>query len=218
MKRRTFLASAAVPFLLAGQKIQRFPLKSLAGLETSHLKAEPVRYRGRDAIHTSGLPGTEGEPIAILAGSEFENGTIELDLAGAPPAGADESARGSVGIAFRVQSSTRFECFYLRMTNARADDQARRNHTLQYISVPDFPFERTRAETPALYESYADLQVGVWTRLRIVVSGVQAKLYLNGASQPSLVVNDLKLGQVRGKIALWSGRDADGYFSSLRVY
>lgn len=66
--------------------------------------------------------------------------------------------------------------------------------------------------------SYADLEVGVWTRLRIVVSGVQAKLYINGADQPSLVVNDLKLGRVRGKVALWSGRDADGYFSNLRVY
>ena len=79
-------------------------------------------------------------------------------------------------------------------------------------------FERTRAETPGLYESYADLEAGVWTRLRIVVSGAQAKLYINGSDQPSLIVNDLKLGQLRGKVALWSGRDADGYFSNLRVY
>lgn len=110
------------------------------------------------------------------------------------------------------------EYFPIGSEMPRADDQARRNHTVQYISVPDFPFECTRAETPALYESYADLEVGVWTKLRIVVSGVEAKLYINGASQPSLAVNDLKLGQVRDKIALWSGRDADGCFSNLRVY
>ena len=47
------------------------------------------------------------------------------------------------------------------MTNTRADDHVRRNYTHQYISVPDFPFERTRAETPALYESYADVEAGV---------------------------------------------------------
>jgi hypothetical protein len=214
---RLALVLSAVP-LLTAQKVEHFPLISLEGLKPLHLEAKPVHYRGRDAVHLSGTPKTEGEPIVILTNSDFENGTIELDLAGAPPAGAPDSARGSVGVAFHLQSPTRFECFYLRMTNARADDQVRRNHTLQYISVPDFPFERTRAETPGLYESYADLQAGVWTRLRIVVSGAQAKLYVNGADQPSLVVNDLKLGQVRGKIALWSGRDADGYFSNLRVY
>jgi hypothetical protein len=205
-------------WLLAAQKLQRFPLNSVKGLELQQLKAESVHYRGRDAIHLSATPNTQGEPLVILTNSDFENGTIELDLAGAPPAGASDSARGSVGVAFHLQSPTRFECFYLRMTNARADDQVRRNHTLQYISVPDFPFERTRAETPALYESYADLETGAWTRVRIVVSGVQAKLYINGADQPSLVVNDLKLGRIGGKVALWSGRDADGYFSNLRVY
>jgi hypothetical protein len=203
--------------LLTAQKAEEFPLSFLGGLEAQHLKAESVHYRGRDGIHLSATPETKGEPIVILTNSDFENGTIELDLAGAPPAGASDSARGSVGVAFHLQSPTRFECFYLRMTNARANDQVRRNHTLQYISVPDFPFERTRAETPALYESYADLEAGVWIRLGIV-SGVQAKLYINGADQPSLVVNDLKLGRVRGKVALWSGRDADGYFSNLRVY
>ena len=211
------LIMSAIP-LLTAQKAEEFPLSSLEGLEAHHLQAKSIRYRGHSAVHLFASPGTKGEPIVILANSDFENGTVELDLAGAPPADASESARGSVGIAFHVQSPTRFECFYLRMTNARADDQVRRNHTLQYISVPDFPFERTRAEEPALYESYADLEAGVWTRLRIVVSGVQAKLYINGADQPSLVVNDLKLGRVRGKLALWSGRDADGYFSNLRVY
>jgi hypothetical protein len=211
------LVMSTIP-LLTAQKVEKFPLSSLEGLQPQHLEAKSVHYRGRDAIHLSATLKTKGEPIVILTNSDFENGTIELDLAGAPPASASDSARGSVGIAFHLQSPTRFECFYLRMTNARADDQVRRNHTLQYISVPDFPFERTRAETPALYESYADLEAGAWTRLRIVVSGVQAKVYINGADQPSLVVNDLKLGRVRGKVALWSGRDADGYFSNLRVY
>ncbi len=157
---RIALVMSAIPVLTA-QKIEEFPLSSLEGLTPLHMEAQPVHYRGRDAIHLSATPKTEGEPIVILTNSDFENGTIELDLAGAPPAGAPDTARGSVGVAFHLQSPTRFECFYLRMTNARADDQGRRNHTPQYISLPDFPFERTRAETLGLYESYADLEAGV---------------------------------------------------------
>ena len=134
------LVMSAIPFL-AAQKVEKFPLSSLGGLKFQQLEAESVHYRGRDAIHLAATSKTKGEPIVILTNSDFENGTIELDLAGAPPAGASDSARGSVGVAFHLQSPTRFECFYLRMTNARADDQVRRNHTLQYISVPDFPFE-----------------------------------------------------------------------------
>jgi len=118
------LVMSAIP-LLTAQKVEKFPLRSLAGLEPQLLEAESVHYRGRDAIHLSATPKTKGEPIVILTNSDFENGTIELDVAGAPPAGASDSARGSVGIAFHLQSPTRFECFYLRMTNARADDQAR---------------------------------------------------------------------------------------------
>jgi hypothetical protein len=46
----------------------------------------------------------------------------------------------------------------------------------------------------------------IWTIPFCVVSATQAKLYINGADQPSLVVNDLKLGKVRGKVAF--GQDA----------
>jgi hypothetical protein len=40
---------------------------------------------------------------------------------------------------------------------------------------------------------------------------------VNGAGQPSLIVNDLKLGNTEGTLALWIGVGTDGYFSNLRV-
>jgi hypothetical protein len=126
--------------------------------------------------------------------------------------------RGFVGIAFRVQlGGSRFECFYLRPTNGRANDQLRRNHSTQYISHPDYPGYRLREETPGVYESYADLESEVWTPIKIVVSGIQAKLYVNGAEQPCLVVNDLKLGETQGQIGLWIGSGTEAYFSTIVV-
>src|SRR5204862_1132253 len=126
-----------------------------------------------------------GEPVALLTGSEFTDGAIEVDLAGQPAAGSDAGARGFVGIAFRsTPHATAFDCFYLRPTNGRADDQLRRNHSTQYISAPDFPWQRLRSETPGVYESYVDLVTVTWTHVKIEVSGVKARLLVNGSAQP----------------------------------
>jgi len=93
----------------------------------------------------------------------------------------------------------------------------RRNHSVQYISHPEFPWERLRKETPGVYEAYADLEPGAWTKIKIVVSGTKARLYINGADQPCLIVNDLKLGEAHGPIALWIAVDTDAYFSNLTI-
>src|SRR5262249_27218398 len=147
-----------------------------------------------------------------------KDGTIEVEVAGAPRAGADPGARGFIGVEFRLQpQASRYECFYLRPTNGRADDQLRRNHSVQYVSGPDFPWERLRKENPGVYESYVDPERGGWTGFKIVVSGVKARLYVNGADQPCLIVNDLKLGEGHGQIALWATTTTDGYFSNLTV-
>ena len=198
-----------------------FPLDSLTGLEAKNIKMEAANYRGRRCVRLLDQPSTAGpagQSAAILTESDFGDGPIEAEVAGSPRSGAIEAARGFIGIAFRVQpKGDRFECFYIRPTNGRADDQLRRNHSTQYVSEPDFPWNRLRQENPGMYESYADMQPGVWTKMKIVVAGLDARLYVNGADQPCLIVHDLKMGKTRGKIALWVGVDTDGYFSNLRV-
>jgi len=217
------LAVSAVVFSAAPRST--FPLDSMAGLELMNVKGEAATHLGRRAVRLIDEPRlipdnapAGGYDLAILSGSDFEDGTIDVEVAGAPRVGAAEGMRGFIGIAFRVQTgASRFECFYLRPTNGRADDQVRRNHTTQYISFPGFPWERLRKESAETYESYVDLEPGAWTKLKIVVSGVRASLFVNGANQPCLIVKDLKLGKTRGQIALWIGQDTDGYFSNLTI-
>ena len=158
------------------------------------------------------------DAIAILSDSDFKDGVIEAEIAGVPRKDAPQDMRGFVGIAFHVQSpELSFECFFLRPTNGRADNQLRRNHSTQYISQTEYPWYRLREESPGGYESYVDLAPGAWTPIKIVVSGVQAKLYVNNTEQPCLVVNDLKLGEAHGKIALWIGTGTEAYFSTIVV-
>ncbi|HWA58273.1 MAG TPA: hypothetical protein VG692_13520 [Gemmatimonadales bacterium] len=47
--------------------------------------------------------------------------------------------------------------------------------------------------------------------------GTRADFYVNGASQPALVVTDMKDSTRAGGIALWIGRGTLAYFSNLRV-
>jgi hypothetical protein len=182
-----------------------------------NVRLEAVEYRGKQAVRiTEDGMVRNGEAYAVVKNVTFHNGTIDLDLAGQPAAGVGEGARGFIGVAFRLQNS-QFEYIYLRPTNGRADDQVRRNHSVQYSSFPTFDFAESRRVAPEKYESYADLEPGVWTHYRITVDGTKARLYVNGASQPCLIVNDLKLGDASGGVALWIGPGTDGYFSALQI-
>lgn len=190
-------------------------------LELHNVKAEPVTYRGRKAVRiTDTTPSGPAEisSIAIVRGTSFEDGTIEVALAGDTAPDAPPNLRGFVGVAFRLRDSgSQYECFYLRPKNGRSEDQLQRNHSAQYISVPGFPWEKLRTEHPGEYESYVDLAPSEWTQVKIQVAGPKARLYVNGAAQPTLIVNDLKQKPQEGAIALWVGPGTIAHFADLQV-
>ena len=187
-------------------------------LEAKGATIAPINFKGRAAIQVNANPeAANATSYAVVKGSSFRDGTIEVDLAGQPAAAAGAAARGFIGVAFRIQPDGKYEYIYLRPTNGRADDQVRRNHSTQYSSYPDFDFARSRQEAPEKYESYVDLQPGVWTRYKIEVDGRKVRLYVNGAEQPCLIVNDLKLDPQSGGVALWVGPGTEGYFANLRI-
>lgn len=201
--------------LASAVQAQDLRLDSLAALELHGVDGQVVAYRGRRAVRL--VENRNASTIAVLKGVTFKDGVIEAEVAGVPRAGANQGARGFIGIAFRVQNPETYEAFYIRPTNGRADDQLRRNHATQYISEPEWPWHRLRKEDPGVYESYADLQPGVWTKMKIVVSGTKAQLYVNGAEQPCLIVNDLKHGEGSGAVALWIGSGTEAYFSNISL-
>src|SRR6187549_206682 len=170
-------------------------------------------------IKDSAVSGSDLPTFTKLKGIDFNNGTIEIKVLSRLVPNAPAFARGFIGIAFRVNdSNSKFECIYIRPTNGRANDQIRRNHSIQYISYPDYPFDRLRKEAPEMYESYADMGLNEWIRLKIVVKDLQAKLFINDNKQPSLIVNDLKHGaNSSGAIAFWVDSGTEGYFSDLKI-
>lgn len=227
------------PFVDAQTGARRFPLESAAGVRLHNVTARPATLAGRPGLRVAMADaaakaleamtpeqrqravesGQTVEQLAVIDALEFVDGTIEAEIAGAPLSGVFEGARGFVGIAFRVQPDLRtYDAFYLRPTHGRADDQVRRNHAVQYISHPDWPWFRLRKETPEKYESYVDLLPGTWTKVKIEVRGTQGRLYVHDQPQPTLVVNDLKSGASgRGAVALWLDIGTEAHFRNLTV-
>jgi hypothetical protein len=171
------------------------------------------------AIKDSSVKEFDEPTFVRIKGTNFKNGTIEVKVLSRLVKNAPDFARGFIGVAFRINdSNTKYESIYIRPTNARADDQVRRNHSIQYYSYPDYKFDRLRKESPERYESYSDMEMNKWINLRIEVKGAQAKLFINKNQQPSLVVNDLKHGaNASGAIALWVEIGTEGFFTDLKI-
>jgi len=203
------------------QKAEKIILKS-ENFDTYNVSLKSETYKNKEALvaeQTVLKDSDKGYTFARLKNMDFHNGIIEVTLAGQPKANAVEGARGFVGIAFRILSDTsKYEIIYLRPTNGRSEDQFRRNHTTQYVSHPGYTWRKLRAETPSVYESYVDMVAGEWTKIKIEVKDDTAKLYVNGAVQPTLIVNDLKQGKdLRGSIGLWIDVSTLAQFTDLTV-
>ena len=191
-------------------------LKSLDILRSNDVVPDLATHHGEDAVRlvlTEDAVTPDCPTFAMIDGTDFHNGVIEIDVAGQPLPDAIPEARGFVGVAFRIQEDlSKFECIYLRPTNGRAEVQLRRNRAVQYFSYPDWKFDRLRVEVPGHYEAYVDLVTGAWTHMRIEVEGVDKR------EQPTLIVNDLKHGpDMRGAIGLYIDNGSEGFFKNLSV-
>lgn len=220
--RTAFLTMAATLVLQpAAATSPRRASIAIGSISPQAVEASEVTYRGKRALRLVAISDSSNPDndatfaqLALPAASDF---VFEADVAGEPIA-TDSMARGFVGLAFRIADEGRtFEAIYLRPSNGRAEDQVRRNHSVQYISHPDFPWHRLRQESPERYESYTDLVPGRWTHMRIEVRGTQARLYVDRAEQPSLIVNDLKHGSRAGRFGLWVGPGSIAHFANVTV-
>jgi hypothetical protein len=188
-----------------------------ANLEAHNVKAELVEYQGRKAVRLT-TPAQDGPGIAVIQGTQIQDGTIEADLALKITTPPGVRMPGFIGLAFRMKADgSEYESVYLRPKNALSDNQAMRNHALQYCAEPDYGWYRLRREWPFVYESYADIQPEAWIHVKIDVAGRSARVYLNGSANPSLVVDGLKSTNLKGAVALWGYAGEESYFTNVRI-
>jgi hypothetical protein len=149
--------------------------------------------------------------MALVAGVACAEGAIDVDLRGQGEGGAS-----FVGVAFGVEDANRYEAVYFRPFRFRSADAAARSHAVQYVAWPEHTWEALRAQSPGVYEA-AIAPVpdpASWFHAHIELGHTQVKVFIDGATQPTLVVNRLR--NARGGVALWVDSQ-EGSFAGLRI-
>jgi hypothetical protein len=154
-----------------------------------------------------------GDGIAWLKGVEFSNGTIELDIRG-----KDLFQESFVGVAFHGVNNETLDAVYFRPFNFQSKDPVRKIHAVQYISHPDYTWSVLREKYNGKYEkaSTPAPNGNDWFHAKIVVQYPKVTVYVNGNSEPSLVIDKLN-DRKTGRIGLWVGNNSDGDFTNLHI-
>jgi hypothetical protein len=158
------------------------------------------------------LSEARGEGVAYLEEIEFANGSIELDIRG-----KEVREQSFVGVAFHGVDGTTYDAVYFRPFNFRAEDPVRRSHAVQYISNPNYKWQRLRTEHPGEYENAVNPvpDPNGWFHARVVVASPKVSVFVNDATEPSLVVSQLSERR-KGLTGLWVD-NFGGDFANFKI-
>lgn len=154
-----------------------------------------------------------GEGIAWVNNLKFSEGTIEFDVRG-----EDTKQHSFVGIAFHAVNDSTFDAVYLRPFQFRETNETLRSHGIQYISLPEFTWRVLRAKFPDRYEHAVDPapDPNGWVHVRLEIKGNTIRTFINGNSQPALVVEKLT-AVTSGRLGFYVADTSGGDFANLVV-
>ena len=157
------------------------------------------------------LDAQENDGLLWIKGSTFTNGTIELDIKG-----RNVQGQSFVGIAFHGQDNQTFDGVYFRAFNFKNPD--RNNHSVQYISMPDYDWSKLRNTYPGKYEHTINPvpEPDDWFHAKIVIHYPEIKVYVNNSDKPTLKVKQISDWQ-DGKIGVWVGNGSEGWFKNFTI-
>ena len=151
--------------------------------------------------------------LGILEDVAFEKGVIEIDLLG-----ENNPGKSFIGIAFNIQDEHTYEAIYFRPFNFVAEEQARKDHMVQYIFHPEFTWRKLRNKRTGEFESEITNPPNPdgWFKAIIIVKELSVEVYLNDRSNLVLSVDRLTTMK-SDKIGIWTGFGSSGRFRNLVV-
>ena len=205
-----FRPVTAFPAAVAqGLSAATLPTTAPAGWRAFNRSAQSVDEGTRKVVRVDTRPN---DGVVWQVGSDFREGTIELELRG-----TNAPQLSFVGIAFRGADNTNYDAVYFRPFNFKAPDPARQR-AVQYVSHPDFPWMKLRTDSPGKYEQAVSPvpDPDGWFRARIVIAGDQITVFVNDASAPTLTVTALSK-RANGMVGFWVGNNSGGDFANLKL-
>jgi len=155
-------------------------------------------------VDKDGIPAIEfDEPdwnLVWLDEFEFTEGTLEFDARG-----KSEPPQGSfIGVMFRVVDEATYDAVYFRPFNFDAPDETRKSHAVQYVSSPEWSWERLRAEKTGQYEKAIDPAPDgdMWFHAKVVIEGREISVFINEAEEPALQITELS-DRTGGSVGIW---------------
>ena len=173
-------------------------------------EAKFVQEEGKKAVY---LDSRQGDGVVWLKNLDFQNGIIELDIKG-----KDVQGSSFVGVAFRGINDSTFDAVYFRPFNFLNKDSVRKSHSVQYISSPEYTWEKLRNNFPGKYEKTVNPvpDPNSFFHAKIVIQKPKIIVFVNYSNEPSLMVEELS-NRNGGYIGLWVGNYSDGYFANLTI-
>jgi len=165
---------------------------------------------GKTVVHLDNKANTG---IAWINNVSFKQGILEFDVKG-----KDALQQSFVGIAFHGINDTGYDAIYFRPFNFNSPDANRKDHSVQYISMPQYDWSYLREKFPGKYENALTkpIEANSWFHAKVVVSADAIEVFVNGDNKPSLAVKPLN-NYTTGKIGFWVGNNSDGDFSNLLI-
>jgi ferric-dicitrate binding protein FerR (iron transport regulator) len=168
---------------------------------------------GREIISDSviSIKAKAGEGTIWLKNYSFVNGRIEVDLKG-----KNLQGQSFVGIAFHIIDNNTYDAIYFRPFNFLS--LTKNAHSVQYISMPAYPWQKLRDEFPGKYESKIanPPNPDEWYHASIEINFPKVNVFVNHEKAASLVVDQLST-QKNGSVGIWIGNLSEGKFKNLRI-
>lgn len=124
-----------------------------------------------------------------------------------------DAAKPAIAPGFQIR---RHERGVADRVNFRAADPNKQSHAVQYVSEPRWPWQRLRKEKPGQFEKPIESapEGDAWFHAKVVVEKRQVKVFVNGATEPSLVANELS-DRLGGSVGLWG--NGYGVIANLKI-
>ena len=170
------------------------PLSPDAWIATDSMRF--VSYLGRPALYTN-------RGVALARGASMENGTLDLDLA------ASDSTT-FLGVVFRAAAPRFSNVLFLRPGATGTEEAVQYGPAFNSLGVAWQVYHGDGAN------AVADVPRNRWMHVRVELAGPVARLYVDTAAAPTLVVPRVVASGGAG-LGVWAGAFGRGaYFSNIR--